>query len=231
MRPSQSLQFVLVFATLCITVPLIAQTSTTSLDSKMALDQAPPAAIQTIENKQSWWHRNRDKIALAIFTSLLTYFVARRIHRVNKPRKKLVCSATYCAGLFADSAANLKGELAVQLNGKSLTDPTVICYRIESVGNSTITDVTMKLETMKNEEILRWVFHVDDDVKCRRLSTITNTPSLLEVTWSFINPGEALELVLLVAPCRNAHCIHLGIDAEGLEVDSRNMRHDCSVGF
>lgn len=159
-------------------------------------------------------------------TALATYVVTSLIRRKHDPKKRVRCSSTYCAGLLAHTASGLT-DLEVRADGQRLTNPVIVTYAIESIGNCEIKDCRISVRASQSDSIFRWNFYVDNEIKCQRLHVEATSEKTLQFKWDFINPGDRIELVLLVAPCADPKCIEIGIDAEGTKVDYRGMRLDC----
>ena len=183
------------------------------------------------ESNSRFWQGLGAGAALAIFGGIVTYVVSRRLHKKSQPKKRIVCSATYCEGLLAPSLARFPGDLEVEVNGTALVSPVVVSFHIVCTGDATVNDVTMQVTALEHDRIIRWQFYVPQEVQCRRLTTVHEGSNRLEFKWDYLNPRDEIDLVLLVAPCTSARCVAFEADAEGLEVVTRGMRMDCSVGF
>jgi len=100
---------------------------------------------------------------------------------------------------------------------------------MEYTGNTTAKAVAMRVRSSQTDRILRWNFYVDQELKCNRLTTKSETQTELSFEWSYLNPADTIDLVLLVSPCIDARCVSLEVDGEGLKVSYRSMALDCSA--
>ena len=182
-------------------------------------------------SKSQFWQGLGAGAVLAILGGIVTYVVSRQLHKKTQPKKRIVCSATYCEGLLAPSLASFPGDLEVEVDGTALVSPVVVSFHIVSSGDATVNDVKMQITALEHDRIIRWQFYVPQEVQCRRLTTVHEGSNRLEFKWDYLNPRDEIDLVLLVAPCTSARCVEFEADAEGLEVLTRGMRMDCTVGF
>jgi hypothetical protein len=167
-------------------------------------------------------------VALVVLGAWLKYLFDRRNAKANLPRKSLVCRATFCPDILSPTVAQWHDELELRVRGEALKSPVVVHYRLEYTGNVTAKGVAMRVRSSKADRILRWNFYVDEELKCSRLRTTNETSSELSFEWSYLNPNDSIDLVLLVSPCTDARCVTLEVDGEGLEVTHRSMSQDCS---
>lgn len=176
-----------------------------------------------------WSHPMTVAVISTVLTAVVTYWMSCRLHHKQKPTRRLRCDATYCIGLLDDASGASGGELEVRMDGNPVHTPVLITYRVQSVGTETIQQCAMQIRVAKPDRVLRWHFYVDQDLQCDRLSTKSECGDLLKWEWKYINPGEAITLALVVAPCSDAKCVVLEIDAEGVQVDRSQMRWDCGI--
>jgi len=168
-------------------------------------------------------------VGLVILGAWLKYRFDRKNSKANLPTKSLVCRATFCPDLLSPTVSQWQDELELRVHGERLKSPVVVHYRMEYTGNTTAKSVTMRVRSSHADRILRWNFYVDQELKCQRLSTKTETATELSFEWAYLNPDDAIDLVLLVSPCTDAKCVRLEIDGEGLKVSYHSMALDCSA--
>lgn len=166
-------------------------------------------------------------VALVAVGALLKYLLDRRNATKNAPRKSIVCSATYCPDLLSPTVSQWQDDLELRVHGRVLANPVVIHYRIDYTGNTPAQRIAMTVRAAESDQIVRWNFYVDVELKCQRLKTVREEEQLLSFEWEYLNPNESLDLVLLVSPCRDAECVSLEVDGEGIDVRYRSMAQDC----
>lgn len=160
-------------------------------------------------------------VALVLLGAYLKYLFDRKNAKANLPTKTLVCRATFCPDLLSPTVSQWHDDLELRVHGEPLKSPVVIHYRLEYTGNTTATCVAMRVRSSQADRILRWNFYVDQDLKCNRLKTKTESPTELFFEWAYLNPSDTIDLVLLVSPCSDARCVALEVDGEGLKVSYR----------
>lgn len=168
-------------------------------------------------------------VALVFVGAYLKYLFDRKNAKASIPKKTLVCRATFCPDLLSPTVSQWQDELELRVHGEPLKSPVVVHYRMEYTGTTTAKAVAMRVRSSHADRILRWNFYVDQELKCARLKTNSETPTELTFEWAYLNPSDTIDLILLVSPCTDAQCVTLEVDGEGLEVSYRSMDLDCSA--
>ncbi|HUY88100.1 MAG TPA: hypothetical protein VMV10_05170 [Pirellulales bacterium] len=94
-------------------------------------------------------------------------------------------------------------------------------FYIESVGRGTIKDLRVTLDARNGAGIVAHKFLVEKTIVCDRLNTETIDDKRLIAKWGYLNPGEELELHVLVTGIDAAENLEFGVDAEGIECSER----------
>lgn len=126
--------------------------------------------------------------------------------KFSQPKRKLSCKASYCPiGLI-----------------------TEFRFMISHVGNTTAENVRMHLSCSHADKIDSFCFCVDEQVKCDRLIIDeTKNAHSMSCTWSYINPGDDLELTVNIQNCTNPDQVTLEIDGKSTTVARKRLTMQC----
>lgn len=94
-------------------------------------------------------------------------------------------------------------------------------FFLESIGRAVAKDVRWTVHAINGSGIAAHMFLVEKTAICGRLETKKKEDKELIATWKYINPGDEIELHLLVAGIDNPNDVEIGIDGEGIEVTER----------
>lgn len=165
----------------------------------------------------------------AVAAGIITYWVMRRLYQEQLPTKKLRCKSSCCDTLLSNSASLHGDTVEVRVGGEALSVPVLICYEIESIGNQPITNCIVQVHAAKADQIASHEVLLHNELHCERITFEEETSQKLKFRIAHINPRDRIIVALVVAPCANARCVNLEVDAEGIEVEYKPMFVDCSL--
>ncbi|MCA9125278.1 MAG: hypothetical protein H6822_27395 [Planctomycetaceae bacterium] len=126
--------------------------------------------------------------------------------KFTQPKRKLSCKASYCP----------------------IGSITEFRFMISHVGNTTAENVRMHLYCSHADKIETFCFCVDEQVKCDRLTIDEKkNPNSMSCTWSYINPGDDLELTLNIENCNAPDQVILEIDGKSTTVARKRLTMQC----
>ena len=94
-------------------------------------------------------------------------------------------------------------------------------YYLVSTGQAVIKDLNLTVDAKNGSGIAAHQFLVEKTVICDRLEIEKIEDTRLIAHWKYINPGDEIELHLLVAGIDDPDNVEIGVDAEGLDVRDR----------
>jgi hypothetical protein len=171
------------------------------------------------------YKRTRDemleKIALLLIGGIVTFVVQRLLASRNEKKAKFQIHSIAFRG-FPDFHRqllykNFSNDVWEQAVPSELRDRciTFVCF-FDSVGTAVAKDVRMTVHAKNGAGIVVHQFLVDRTAICGRLDTKQNEDKELVCTWKYINPGDEIELHLLVTGIDDPKDIEIGIDGEGI---------------
>jgi hypothetical protein len=98
-----------------------------------------------------------------------------------------------------------------------------VAFFMESVGRAVIKDLRVTVDAKNGSGIAAYQFAVAKSVICDRLETKEVEDQRVIANWKYINPGEEIELYVLIAGIDDPRNVEIGVDAEGIEVKERKM--------
>ncbi|MFH1921298.1 MAG: hypothetical protein ABIP48_15645 [Planctomycetota bacterium] len=94
-------------------------------------------------------------------------------------------------------------------------------FYLESTGRAVIKDLRVTVDAKNGSGIAAHKFLVERTVICDRLKIEQTEDKRLIADWKYINPGDEIELHLLVAGIDDPNNVEIGVDAEGTDIHER----------
>lgn len=144
--------------------------------------------------------------AKILVSGAVGFFLGICKDRFSQDKRKLSCKASYCP----------------------IGNVTEFRFMISHVGNATAENVRMRLSCSVRDKIQQFCFCVDEQVKCDRLTIDPRSSNnAMSCTWSYINPGDDLELTLTIEDCTEPEGVVLEIDGKATTVARKRLTMQC----
>ena len=175
---------------------------------------------------------SEHEIVLVLFSGVVTFCVtlcAQRVLARDKRSQFRIYRLAfrgfpkYHRRLFFDGLTDEVWEAKIPSH---LRDHCItFVFFLEAVGRAVAKDVRVAVHAKKETGIVAHQFLVAKTAICGRLQTKTVDDKELVATWKYINPGDDIELHLLVTGIDDPNDVEIGVDGEGIEVTERFLLH------
>jgi hypothetical protein len=168
-----------------------------------------------------------EKVAFLIVGGAITILVQRINTRINEKRGRIEYFQVAFRGLPESHRQmilpGLTNALWQSIPPEMRDHCITFVFFMESVGRAVIKDVRITVDAKGGSGIVAHQFQVARRVMCERLETKEVEDKRLIANWKYVNPGEEIELYVLVAGIDDPENVDIGIDAEGVEFRRRLM--------
>lgn len=167
-----------------------------------------------------------EKVLLILIGGAVTFVVQRVLARFNEKRCRLRVFRLAFRGfpeyhrkLFFHGLSNeiWNTKIPPHLRDHCIT----FVFFLESAGRAVAKDVKITVHAKRGTGIVAHRFQVAKTAICSRLETKEVEDKELITTWKFINPGDDIELHVLVTGIDDPGDVEIGVDGEGIEVTER----------
>jgi hypothetical protein len=168
-------------------------------------------------------------VACVVAGALLKYCFDRLNSKQSKPRKELSCVSTYCDELFVPAASVMGPGLEIVYGGSPLRAPAVVNHRIFCCGTAEVSTIDIHISVCEPNHILQATYAGSSPLVAQRVTQMDRKGSLYQLRCGFLNPGEWLDVTLLLSPCHDACNCNVDIAAAGTSVRCHGISPDCSL--
>ena len=173
-----------------------------------------------------------EKLLLLVAGGAVTFLVQRVLAHLNERRSRLRVSRFAFRGfpefhrqLFFDGQTDevWQNQIPPHLRDRCIT----YIFFLESIGRAVAKDVSIAVHAKNGSGIVAHKFLVERTAICGRLETSAVEDKELVAKWKYINPGDAIDLHLLVTGIDDPDDVEIGVDGEGIEVTERFHLQKC----
>ncbi len=154
------------------------------------------------------------------------FYYDKKLER-KKTQAHIVCSPSCHPFLNAD-ASQTGHTVELLVDGERTHNAALFYYRLKNSSQIIARNVKVRIELQNDVKLLRYTFLVQQQVVCERLETDErSTPPKFK--WSYINPGEVIDLELVIVPYLGTSDVKLEVDGEYVLFEEKPIQTNCAI--